>query len=52
MTTTAAERWCPNCEQVYRATIIREREGGELSSDVSECPDCETPGQLLVDVET
>lgn len=41
------ERYCPKCEKVYLATIVTEREGGELAAvHVSPCPDCGTDGQL------
>jgi endogenous inhibitor of DNA gyrase (YacG/DUF329 family) len=43
------QRWCPKCQKVLTATRYFEREGGggETSSETL-CPECGTPGELLL----
>jgi endogenous inhibitor of DNA gyrase (YacG/DUF329 family) len=47
---STVQRWCPDCEKEYTAAVHAERIGKELSRMVMPCPDCGTPGRILVDV--
>jgi hypothetical protein len=46
-----AERWCPNCEEKFVATLVRQRAGREEGpTEATRCPTCGAEGQLLIDV--
>jgi hypothetical protein len=44
-TELTVERWCPNCDKLFRATLTVERQGEESTRNESPCPDCGTPGR-------
>jgi hypothetical protein len=46
------QRWCFECEKEYTAAAHTERVGKQLAMTVTSCPDCGTPGRILVDVPT
>jgi ribosomal protein S27AE len=46
-----AERWCPQCEETFVASILHERVGRELGPpQETPCPACGRQGMMMAEV--